>query len=180
MCGRYNAGMLDTRGLVIGELAVRDKLISRDQLDDIINAQQKSNFSQPLGALMLEHKLLSKEQLDGLLKRQKEVLQDYEKALSVSGLFGRIAIEVGLISEQQLSTAIRRQLTLDFDGKHTKIGQILLAMKAIRPSGFWEIIRAQGTFRCGGCGHVLDEPRFEKSAIHCEKCGKPALSLDEA
>lgn len=171
--------MLDTRGLVIGELAVRDRLISRDQLDDIVDLQQKSNFSQPLGSLMLERKLLTKAQLDGLLQRQKEALHDYERALSVSGLFGRIAIEVGLITEQQLSTAIRRQLTLDFQGKRTKIGQILLAMKAIRPSGFWEVIRAQGTFRCGDCGHVLDEPRFEQTAIHCEKCGKPALSLDE-
>jgi len=171
--------MLDTRGLVIGELAVRDRLITRDQLDDVVDLQQKSNFSQPLGSLMLERKLLTHAQLDGLLQRQKEVLQDYEKALSVSGLFGRIAIEVGLITEQQLSTAIRRQLTLDFQGKRTKIGQILLAMKAIRPSGFWEVIRAQGTFRCGDCGHILDEPRFEQTAIHCEKCGKPALSLDE-
>jgi len=171
--------MLDTRGLVIGELAVRDRLITRDQLDEVVDLQQKSNFSQPLGSLMLERKLLTHAQLDGLLQRQKEVLQDYEKALSVSGLFGRIAIEVGLITEQQLSTAIRRQLTLDFQGKRTKIGQILLAMKAIRPSGFWEVIRAQGTFRCGDCGHILDEPRFEQTAIHCEKCGKPALSLDE-
>jgi hypothetical protein len=172
--------MLDTRGLVIGELAVRDRLISRDQLDDVVALQQKSNFSQPLGALMLENKLLTKAQLDGLLQRQKEALQDYERALSVSGLFGRIAIEVGLITEPQLSTAIRRQLTLDFEGKRVKIGQILLSMKAIRPSGFWEVIRAQGTFRCGDCGHILDEPRFEQTAIHCEKCGKPALSLDEA
>ncbi|HEV3026396.1 MAG TPA: hypothetical protein VG457_02430, partial [Planctomycetota bacterium] len=168
-----------TRGLVIGELAVRDRLISRDQLDDVVAVQAKSNFNQPLGSLMLEHKLLTKAQLEGLLKRQKEALQGYEKALSVSGLFGRIAIEVGLITEKQLNEAIRRQLSLDFEGKHTKIGQILLAMKAIRPSGFWEIIRAQGSFRCVECGHVLNEPKFEKTAIHCEKCGKPALSLAE-
>jgi len=172
--------MLDTRGLVIGELAVRDRLISRDQLEDVVAFQAKSNFNQPLGSLMLEHKLLTKAQLEGLLKRQKEALQEYEKALSVSGLFGRIAIEVGLITEKQLNEAIRRQLSLDFEGKHTKIGQILLAMKAIRPSGFWEIIRAQGSFRCVECGHVLNEPKFEKAAIHCEKCGKPALSLAES
>jgi hypothetical protein len=171
--------MLDTRGLVIGELAVRDRLISRDQLEDVVNFQAQAGFNQPLGSLMLEKKLLSKEQLDSLLKRQKEVLAEYEKALSVSGLFGRIAIEVGLITEKQLAEAIRRQLAADFEGKHTKIGQILLAMKAMSPSGFWEIIRAQGTFRCGDCGHVLDQPRFEKSAIHCEKCGKHALALDE-
>jgi DNA-directed RNA polymerase subunit RPC12/RpoP len=171
--------MLDTRGLVIGELAVRDRLISRDQLDGVVADQAKAGFKQPLGSLMLEKKLLSRDQLDSLLKRQKEVLADYEKALSVSGLFGRIAIEVGLITERQLNEAIRRQLELDFEGKHTKIGQILLSMKAISPSGFWEVLRAQGTFRCGDCGHTLDQPRFEKSAIHCEKCGKPALSLDE-
>lgn len=171
--------MLDTRGLVIGELAVRDRLITREQLEDVVALQSKGGFSQPLGSLMLERKLLSKEQLDNLLKRQKEALLEYEKALSVSGLFGRIAIEVGMITEKQLAEAIRRQLALDFEGKHTKIGQILLAMKAMRPSGFWEIIRAQGTFRCVECGHVLDEPKFEKAAIHCEKCGKPTLSLDE-
>src|SRR5258708_23120874 len=92
--------MLDTRGLVIGELAVRDRLISRDQLEDVVAFQAKSNFNQPLGSLMLEHKLLTKAQLESLLKRQKEALQEYEKALSVSGLFGRIAIEVGLITER--------------------------------------------------------------------------------
>lgn len=171
--------MLDTRGLVIGELAVRDRLISRDQLDSVVSEQAKSNFSQPLGSLMLEKKLLSKDQLDSLLKRQKEVLAEYEKALSVSGLFGRIAIEVGLITEQQLNQAVRRQLELDFEGKRTKIGQILLSMKAIRPSGFWEVLRAQGSFRCAGCGHTLDQPKFEQAAIHCEKCDKPVLALDE-
>src|SRR6185503_8288759 len=102
--------MLDTRVLVIGELAVRDRLISRDQLEDVVAVQQKGGFSQPLGSLMLERKLLSRPQLDGLLKRQKQVLQDYEKILSVSGLFGRIGIELGLISEKQLAEAIRRQL----------------------------------------------------------------------
>jgi hypothetical protein len=171
--------MLDTRGLVIGELAVRDRLISRDQLEDVVEVQQRSGFSQPLGSLMLERKLLTRTQLDGLLKRQKQVLQDYEKTLSVSGLFGRIAIEIGLINEKQLAEAIRLQLAADFEKKHTKIGQILLAMKAISPTQFWEVIHSQGVFRCGDCGHTLDKPKFQKTAIHCEKCGKPALSLDE-
>ena len=171
--------MLDTRGLVIGELAVRDHLISRDQLEDVVEVQQKGGFCQPLGSLMLERKLLTRPQLDGLLQRQKQVLQDYEKTLSVSGLFGRIAIELGMIGEKQLAEGIRRQLSLDFEGKHTKIGQILLSMKAINPAQFWEVIHSQGDFRCGNCGHTLDNPKLRESAIHCEKCGKPALSLDE-
>jgi len=111
--------MLDTRGLVIGELAVRDQLISREQLEDVVAEQAKSGFNQPLGSLMLERKLLTRSQLENLLKRQKDALVEYEKALSVSGLFGRIAIEVGLITERQLAEAIRRQLAADYEGKHT-------------------------------------------------------------
>ena len=172
--------MLDTRGLVIGELAVRDRLVSRDQLDEVVELQQKGGFRQPLGSLMLERKLLSRHQLEDLLKRQKQVLADYEKTLSVSGLFGRIAIELGMITEKQLAEAIRRQLALDFEGKHTKIGQILLSLRALSPTQFWEVIRSQGAFRCGDCGHTLEQPRIEKTAIACEKCGKPALSLAEA
>ena len=171
--------MLDTRGLVIGELAVRDRLISRDQLENVVAVQQKGGFRQPLGSLMLEHKLLSRPQLDGLLKRQKQVLQEYEKTLSVSGLFGRIAIELEMITEKQLAEAIRLQLEADFEGRRAKIGQILLGMKAITASQFWEVIHSQGVFRCGGCGHILDQPKIQKSAIHCEKCGKAALSLLE-
>jgi hypothetical protein len=171
--------MLDTRGLVIGELAVREKLISRDQLDDIVDVQEKSKYSQPLGSLMLEKKLLSKQQLDSLLRRQREVLSEYEKTMAVSGLFGRIAIEKGYITEHELASAIREQLALDGEGKRLKIGQILIRMKAMTLIQFWEIIHAQGLFRCGGCGHGLDAPRIQGSSIYCEKCGKAALSLDE-
>lgn len=171
--------MLDTRGLVIGELAVREKLLTRDQLDDIIAIQEKAKFGQPLGALMLEKKFLSKAQLDSLLRRQKQAIADYERSLSVSGLFGRIAIQLGMITEHQLAEAIRRQLSMEAEGKRRKIGQILLSQKAIDTGQFWRILFAQGGFRCGSCGHELDSPRIEKTAILCEKCGKPGVTLDE-
>jgi hypothetical protein len=171
--------MLDTRGLVIGELAVREKLLTREQLDDVVALQEKSKYSQPLGALMLDRKLLSKAQLDSLLKRQKVALSEYEKAVAVSGLFGRIAIERGFISEHELAAAIRQQLALDGEGKRLKIGQILIRMKSLSLIRFWEIIHAQGLFRCSGCGHGLDAPRIQGLSIYCEKCDKAALSLDE-
>lgn len=172
--------MLDTRGLVIGELAIREKLITREQLDRVVGIQENRGFSQPLGALMLEQKLLTHPQLEGLLKRQKSAITEFERAVSVSGLFGRIAIERGYITERELAEAIRRQLALDGEGKRVKIGQILIRMKAMTLIQFWEIIHAQGLFKCGGCGHTLDTPRIEGQALLCEKCGKPAISVEEA
>jgi hypothetical protein len=172
--------MLDTRGLVIGELAIREKLLTREQLEDVIGLQQKAGFAQPIGSLMLERKFLTRDQLDGLLRRQKQAIAEYEKNLSVSGLFGRMAIEMGFISERDLAAAIRRQLALDYEGRHAKIGQILIGMKALTPMQFWEIIHAQGLFRCGSCGHILDSPRLQGNSLYCEKCNKPALSLEES
>lgn len=170
--------MLDTRGLVIGELAVREGFLSRAQLEDLVAHQQKIGFAQPLGSLMLEQKLLSKAQLESLLRRQKQAIADYEKSITVSGLFGRVAIQLGFIREAQLAEAIRQQLALDHEGKHLKIGQILIGMGGITPMQFWEIIHAQGLFRCGSCGQTLEAPRLNGHALFCEKCGKPALSLD--
>ena len=171
--------MLDTRGLVIGELAVRERILTRDQLEKVVALQEESRFSQPLGALMLEKKLLSKAQLDSLLRRQKEAIADYEKSLSVSGLFGQIAVQIGFITEHQLAEAIRVQLAMEAEGKRLKIGQILLSTRALDSRRFWQILSAQGVFKCGSCGHQLDTPRIEKTAIHCEKCGQKALNLDE-
>ena len=172
--------MLDTRGLVIGELAVREKLIDRAQLDRIVALQERRNYAQPIDALMLEQKLLSHQQLESLLKRQKQALSEYERTIAVSGLFGRIAIERGYITERELGEAIRQQLALDAEGKRVKIGQILIRMKSMTLVQFWEIIHAQGLFKCGACGHILDAPRVEGTSLLCEKCHKPALVLDEA
>jgi predicted RNA-binding Zn-ribbon protein involved in translation (DUF1610 family) len=171
--------MLDTRGLVIGELAVRENLITRDQLERVVSIQEDRGFSQPLGALMLEQKLLTHPQLEDLLKRQRQALSQYERSVSVSGLFGRIAIERGYITERELAEAIRRQLALDGEGKRVKIGQILIRMKAMTLIQFWEIIHAQGLFKCHSCGHILDAPRIEGQSLLCEKCGKAAIVVDE-
>lgn len=171
--------MLDTRGLVIGELAVRGRLITREQLDHVIGLQERRGFAQPLGALMLEQKLLTHAQLDSLLRQQKQSLGEFEREVSVSGLFGRIAIERGYITEKELAEAIRRQLALDAEGQRPKIGQILIQMKSMTLVQFWEIIHAQGLFKCGGCGHTLTTPRIQGNALFCEKCGKAALTVDE-
>jgi hypothetical protein len=172
--------VIDTRGLVIGELAVREKLITREQLDHVISLQERRGFRQPLGALMLEQKLLSHAQLDSLLRQQRHSLSEFEREVSVSGLFGRIAIERGYITEKELAEAIRRQLALDADGKRPKIGQILIAMKSMSLVQFWEIIHSQGLFKCGGCGHILNAPRIDGLALFCEKCGKAAITVDES
>ncbi len=171
--------MLDTRGLVIGELAVREKLVTREQLDELLEAQEREGYTRPIGALMVEKKILTQASLDSLLQRQRQSIADYERFLAISGLFGRIALERCYITPKQLAWAIRRQLAAEQEGKALKIGQILLQTRILKPEYFWEILHAQGSYRCSACGHELDRPRVDGMTVHCEKCDKAVLSLDQ-
>jgi hypothetical protein len=172
--------MLDTKGLVLGELAVRAGYVTREQLEECIAHQEGNGYASPLGEVMMARGLLTKDKLPLLLERQKEAIADYEQMISVSGLFGRIAVERGFITERQLNACIRTQLMLEMEGDSVKIGQVMIRNGLLSLERFWEIIHSQGDFKCGACGHVLDKPRFSSGSIVCEKCGKPALRVDES
>lgn len=169
--------MIDSHGLVLGELAVRKHLITRKQLDEALNRQADTDFRKPLGEILIAMGAITSDKLDTLLSSQKRAIADYEELLSVSGLFGRIAVESGFITALQLSTCIRRQLQLDGEGKRVKIGHIMIREGVLSPQNFWRIIQMQGPFKCGHCSTPLENPRFEEDRILCEKCGKPALAF---
>ena len=171
--------MIDTSGLVIGELAVRENLITRAQLEEAVTHQEDSGYKSRLGEILVEKNALSSEKLNDLLVRQKEAITEYEKLISVSGLFGRIAVDRGLITEKQLAVCIRTQLKLDGEGDRVRIGQVMLQNKLIAIQQFWEIIHAQGSFKCGACNASLENPGFDENKILCEKCGLPALVLED-
>lgn len=169
--------MINTRELVLGELAVREKFLTQAQLDRTIEFQERSADSRPLGEIMVEQKMLTREQLNQLLTTQKERIQEYERTLTVSGLFGRLAVESGYLTERQLAICLRTQIRLKSQGKPVKIGQIMLANGLITMEQFWEIIRAQGDFVCSQCNKILETPVYEKTSILCDTCGHPAMVL---
>lgn len=169
--------MIDTRGLVLGELAVREKLLTAEQLDRAIEEQERTGDARPLGEVMVGLGLITPEQLARLLERQAEVVTAYEKQMAVSRLFGRIAVERGYIDERQLATCLRTQLRLKAQGRDAKIGHVMIASGFLAIPKFWEILRAQGDFLCGGCGKSLETPRFDRMAIFCDTCGHAVMTL---
>ena len=171
--------MIDTHGLVLGELAVREQLISPDQLDAAIAKQEEENYRTKLGQVLVEQGVLPAETVADLLSRQKDAISRYEKTLSASGLFGRLAVEHGFVEEKGLALCIRKQLRLDGEGKKVRIGQILVREGLMSIEQFWKIISLQSSFQCGGCAASLETPRFEKFALLCAKCGHPALVLED-
>lgn len=171
--------MLDTRGLVFGEIAVREKLLTREQLDECLAYQEGVRFAASLGEVMVKLGFVRPEYVSALLERQQQAIDSYEKLISVSGLFGRIAVQRGFVTEPQLAHCIRTQIRLEAEGVHRRIGWIMVREKLLTVEQFWDIIHAQGPFLCGHCGHTLDHPKFDRLAILCEKCSTAALRLDD-
>jgi hypothetical protein len=170
--------MLDTRGLVLGEIAVREKLLTREQLDECLAYQEGIRYASTLGEVMVKLGFVRPEYVTALLERQQQAIEGYEKLISVSGLFGRIAVQRGFVTEAQLAHCIRTQMRLEAEGQRRRIGWIMVREKLLTLEQFWEIISAQGPFLCGQCGHALDHPRFEQLVILCEKCGAASVRLD--
>lgn len=171
--------MLDTRGLVLGEIAVREKLLTREQLDECLAYQEGIRYATSLGEVMVKLGFVRSEFVSALLERQQQAIEGYEKLISVSGLFGRIAVQRGHLTEAQLAHCIRAQIRHEAEGRRRRIGWIMVREKLLTVEQFWDIIHAQGPFLCGHCGHALDHPKFEHLSILCEKCSTPALRLDD-
>lgn len=169
--------MTDTRGLVLGELAVREKLLTEVELDECVQKQIDERYRRPLGEIMIAKGLIDQAGLDELLARQKELIDEYVNAAEYANLFGKIAVSKRYITEAQLAEAIRSQIRREARGRPAKIGQVMLDLEMIDIQKFWHILHAQGDFLCGSCGHAIVAPWFSGDSVVCEHCKVPAFSL---
>jgi hypothetical protein len=168
---------VDIKQLVIGEIAVREGILTADQLDECMQVQIDERYVRPLGEVIVAKGLITHEELDALLDRQKQLIDEFERTANISGLFGRIAVQKAYISEEQLQEAVRAQLRNHARGFKSKIGQVLIDLGFIDIQKFWDVIHSQGDFQCGVCGHTLEKPWFKGTTILCEGCKGPAFTV---
>jgi hypothetical protein len=168
---------MDVKQLVLGEIALKEGLVSSEQLDECMQIQIDERYARPLGEILIAKGYLPEAKLDDLLARQKELIVEFERTANISGLFGRIAVQRGYITEEQLQDAVRAQLRQHARGFKSKIGQVMIDLAILDIQRFWEVIHAQGDFQCGVCGHTLAKPWFKGTTILCEECKSPAFTV---
>jgi len=102
----------------IGELLLRDKLITQGELETVLAYQARQPKYRPIGQILTQCGFVSKQQLRGVLtKHVKQVL------------LGVLLVRMGFITEYQLEEALRAQ-----QGTRKKLGRILMDMKLITRS----------------------------------------------
>src|SRR5215467_12597536 len=84
--------------LKIGELLLKDGLITPEQLEEALAAQKRQPDYMPLGEVCVEMKLISRDQL-------KTLLSKHQKRIPL----GELLINLGLVSAEQVKECLQAQ-----------------------------------------------------------------------
>lgn len=101
--------------LRLGELLLRDGLITETQLAEAMRWKRTNNSQLPLGQVLVRHKILNRHQVD-------EALTKYKKRSKL----GEVLLRSGLITTEQLNQALARQ---KISGE--RFGQLVVKLKFI-------------------------------------------------
>lgn len=182
--------------LELGQLAVQNNFISREELDACVEAQNISSPPRPLSQILLEMQLVTQTQLDRLLKLLEKSAAVtvaaapaplppsnlVDQSAAISDLFGRLAVELGFATQDQVEECLQEQRLLDSQGQRMRLGQIMLKRRFLTTDQFLEILKLQektvlvcpscqakylvgdlgepqgGVFRCLACQTILNVP----------------------
>ena len=110
--------MVKVRDLFLGKLAIKNGLVSETQVRECLPLVGQREEWGTLGQVLLAHRYLDDAKLAGL-----ERMRARTQAMLAESLFGRIAVQAGLITQSQLEEC----LTLQKDRKlRVPIGKLLL------------------------------------------------------
>jgi len=170
--GLVRARVADTS--LLGRLAVELKKITPAQLDECV-AEQRENPSLQLGSVMVKKGYLDFATLLLLLKLQDKKLGERSRHSSLrkrDNLFGRVAVEYGFCTQEQMNEALRLQA--EKPDPDRQLGELLIERGVLRREDVQLILEIQDkkVLLCTSCrtqynvaGHRPGQP------FVCKRCG---------
>src|SRR5258708_3166189 len=117
--------------LLLGKIALREGLITREQLFDCLQAQER-NPSKSIGSIMAARGYLRNEDVDRLVEIQKKAFSSGPEGTAPQNrrsiLLGKILVDRGLATEYQVNECLRLQGRMSELGINPvpQLGEVLL------------------------------------------------------
>ena len=128
---------LDAEASLFGRVAMAMRLLTREQVNAALSKQVSSAYQRRLGEICVELGFLGREDVDRILAEQESV----KRRMQVEApMFGRIAIELDMLSTQQVSECVRLQRE---EGGLRRIGEICVERGYLEPAQVTEILKRQ-------------------------------------
>ena len=164
--------------LLIGQIALELKFLSREQLQECIDHQAGRAQPKPIGTLLVESGFLTPEQLATAVDEQKRRLQEslpYAPTQRGAVAFGRLIVERGLTSQEHVNEALRAQQDLAERGVRKRLGELLVEADHLSADAIPDLLKTQGKvlMACTFCGAHLNVLITISEGYPCRKCGMP-------
>jgi predicted RNA-binding Zn-ribbon protein involved in translation (DUF1610 family) len=169
---------------LFGRIAMGMGYVRPEQLLECIKEQQESGAgeqepsSRKLGEIMLSRGIITSEQRDEVLVMQEAMLarktdSGRKKSLGEM-LLGQVAVREGFLGRRQLERCLRIQATCADEGKHRRLGKIMLELGYLQPEDLFLLLKLQSRtlMECVSCGTKYNVEGYKNNkAFLCKKCG---------
>lgn len=117
----------DERKYKVGEILLKEGVLTEDQLQEALDAQHAEEVTVPLGEVCINLKFISRSDLRRLLRKYQSTIQ-----------LGELLVNMGLIDDEQLEEALHHK---EITGE--KLGTVLMEMEYITEAALVEAVSIQ-------------------------------------
>lgn len=167
--------------VLFGKIAVSCGFITEDQLAAAVEEQEQETGGAHLGKIMVDLGFLTDEELMTVLAIQRENRSRLEVSPAVRKMgmtLGRLAIEQGHCSEQQVHDCIREQAKLERFNLFFRLGEVMVSKGVLSAEQVHGLLQSQNItiLGCPSCFSKFNVLNYEDGmSIACPKCGAEAL-----
>lgn len=167
--------------VLFGKIAVSCGFASEEQLAKAVERQEKAPEGTHLGKIMVDLGFLSEEELMTVLAIQRENRSRLEMSPAVRKMgmtLGRLAIEKGFCTEQQVHECIREQAKLERFNLFFRLGEVMVSRGVMTADQVHQLLQTQNItiLGCPACFSKFNVLNYKDGmAIACLKCGHEAL-----
>ncbi|MBI4612139.1 MAG: hypothetical protein HY720_00855 [Planctomycetes bacterium] len=168
---------------LLGKIAVAFGFVSPEEMEECVRIQRDGGNPHLLGTILLERGYLTRDELRDLLEFQKEKLSSTDTRKverEADRMFGFLAIQLGLLSQDDIRAACAEQAQLAKRGLRFRLGEVLVGRGLLTRGQVEEILRRQQGYlvicpKCDKRHIVFDREPGEK--FECD-CGRELLVPD--
>ncbi|NUM32999.1 MAG: protein kinase [Candidatus Brocadiae bacterium] len=160
-------------------IANQGELLSVEQVEECLEIQKQSSNPGSLFVLMIEKGYINNKNMAAILKKAPPEMQREAGKKEDQKKFGELCVEKGFASSSQIAEALALQERLKKEGKHFRIGQILIEKKYVAMRQAQLILEIQGKkiLRCPSCETKYNIRHYKtEKKYQCPKCSGDLIS----
>ncbi|MFA5793508.1 MAG: hypothetical protein WC980_00350 [Candidatus Brocadiia bacterium] len=163
--------------LIFGDIAIRSKMVSQEQIAECVKFQRNLKEWRALGQILLEKNYITPAQHQTLVDLQKRSIETKAikaRRLKEDNIFGKIAMRLGFASEKHVDECLGVQLEMA-DDYPLRLGEIMVKKGFLTEENVQKISEFQGhhLITCPKCGHsynvILFNPGVKFICYSCDK-----------